>query len=376
MNKKLNILQVLSHRNLERGGAVQAFLLAKGLKERGHQVKCIFNMEDGTVTEKDMGSIKKLKDYSIEFEFFGMNSFREALRMRRILKLNDYDVIHTHRDIALRFILRAASGMKLKSLFTNRGNNYILKNEKKLFFSKKLDRVMAVAEAVKDVLVKKSGMPAEKIEVVYGSFDPEMFTPEIDGKEVRREFNIRDDVPVIGNIAAPQGKKGHPLFFEAAKKVIAARSDVLFMMVGSRLEEKFLPIAKEMGIEKNLLFTGFRNDIARVIAAMDISVCSATKGEGLTGAIRESLAMARPVVSTDVAGNREIVIHKKTGMLVPVKNPDALADAILYLLNHMDEGKQMGLEGRKIVLQKCTNKIRCEKVEKIYHEVLERKSTR
>lgn len=368
--RKLNILQVLSHKNMERGGAVQGHLLGLGLKKMGHNVKMIFN-RGIELEEKDIKTLKCVEDNGIEYDFFRMDSWIDVLSFRKTLKENNYDVIHTHRDIALRFVLRASMGMKLNSLFTNRGNNYRLKKkERRLYFSKKLDRTCAVAEAVKDVLAGKCGMNPDKIEVVYGSFNEKVFKPGIDGDTVRKELGLDNGETIVGNISAPQGKKGHLFYFETIKKVLDKRPDVKFLLVGGGLEKKFGAQAQASGIGESVIFTGFRSDIPQIISSFDVSVCSATKGEGLTGAIRESLAMAKPVVSTDVAGNREVVIHGKTGMLVPPKDTDAMSEAIIYLIENRDKGLDMGREGRRLVLEKCNNKVRCKRVEDIYYEVL------
>jgi len=368
--RKLNIIQVLSHKNMERGGAVQGYLLALGLKKMGHNVKMIFN-RGRELAEKDIKTLECVEDNGIEYDFLRMDSWYDALSFRKMLKEENYDVIHTHRDIALRFVLRASVGMNLNSLFTNRGTNYLLKKkERKLYFSKKLDRICAVAGAVKDVLVAKCGMDTQKVEVVYGSFNEKVFNPEIDGDIVRKELGLDNGEKIVGNIAAHKGKKGHLFYFETIKKVLEKKPSVKFLLVGSRLEEKFSDHVQALGIGGSVIFTGFRSDIPQVIASFDVSVCSATKGEGLTGTIRESLAMAKPVVSTDVAGNREVVVHAKTGMLVPPKDTDAMAEAIVYLIDNPDKGLAMGREGRKIVLEKCNNKARCKRVEDIYYEVL------
>ena len=144
--------------------------------------------------------------------------------------------------------------------------------------------------------------------------------------------------------------------------------------MGARLEEKFGETVRETGIDKNVIFAGFRSDIFDVISAFDVSVCSATKGEGLTGAVRESLAMAKPVVSTNVAGNGEVVIHGKTGMLVPPKDNAAMAEAIIYLLENSEESLKMAQAGRELVLEKCNNEVRCRRVEELYYNVLSSKN--
>ena len=101
-------------------------------------------------------------------------------------------------------------------------------------------------------------------------------------------------------------------------------------------------------------------------------VCASTKGEGLTGALREALAMERPVVSTAVAGNVEIVRDEETGRLVPPNDPMRLADAIGFMLSHAERARQMASAGRRWVLENCDERKRAQQVEAIYREILAR----
>ena len=92
----------------------------------------------------------------------------------------------------------------------------------------------------------------------------------------------------------------------------------------------------------NFIFTGFRTDIPQIIASLDFSVISSKEGEGQTVSLVESMAMAKPVISTEVGGNPEFVQDKKTGLLVPVGDAGRFAEAMLYLLRNRKEAEEMG----------------------------------
>ena len=147
-------------------------------------------------------------------------------------------------------------------------------------------------------------------------------------------------------------------------------ADAHFVLAGDGSPEHARHLAKELGIADRVRFPGFVTDMPAALAAMDVVVCASTRGEGLTGSVREALAMARPVVSTDVAGNRELVRHGQTGLLAPVRDPAALAEAISLLLGDRDEAAKLGAAGRKLVLELCTDEGRAAKVEELYREVL------
>ncbi|MCX7766926.1 MAG: glycosyltransferase family 4 protein, partial [Candidatus Sumerlaeia bacterium] len=101
--RKLKILQVASHKNLLRGGAIQMALLAEELKRRGHEVICVFN-KDKEVKTADLKTLQPLLDAGLILEFFNMQKLREIWRFRNWLKSHQFDVIHTHRQQATVFV--------------------------------------------------------------------------------------------------------------------------------------------------------------------------------------------------------------------------------------------------------------------------------
>jgi glycosyltransferase involved in cell wall biosynthesis len=120
-----------------------------------------------------------------------------------------------------------------------------------------------------------------------------------------------------------------------------------------------------------VIFAGFTEEVPAALAALDVVVCASLRGEGLTGALREALAMARPVVSSDVAGNRELVLNERTGLLVPPGDPAALAAAIARMLNDTELARNCAARGRQRVLELCTDDRRAVQVEWVYRELLQ-----
>jgi glycosyltransferase involved in cell wall biosynthesis len=115
-------------------------------------------------------------------------------------------------------------------------------------------------------------------------------------------------------------------------------------------------MARELGIEKNVQFLGFRKDIYNLIGLADMVVLS-SRSEGLGISILEALALKKPVIASNVGGIPEIITHGKTGLLVPPDDPEALAGAMLYLIKNPEEGKKMGLDGYKILTDKYSAEI-------------------
>ena len=363
--RKLDILQVASHRDVHRGGAVQLVRLAEELKRRGHRVTCVFNRPSDNI---DLRAFQVLRSQGIDVVGFDLDGRGEKKRFRRWVQQRDFEILHAHRDEALVFSCQALFGLRRPLIAAGRGTCYRLKSFTWpwLFFrSGKVRRVIAVAEAVKESLLH-CGVKEQKIKVVYGSVEEEDFHPEADGLMLRTVWSGGEKVNLVGNVAALVAKKGYDIFFRAAQLVRRSIPQCRFVCVGRGKPEKYLPLLKELDLTEAVVFANHRHDMPQAMCALDVVVSSATKGEGLTGAVREAMSCARPVVATDVAGNGEIVQDGHNGRLVPARDDQALAKAIIELLQDSERARQLGLAGRQTVLERFTNQQRGERMEHLY----------
>jgi glycosyltransferase involved in cell wall biosynthesis len=359
-----------SHGNIERGGAVQCASLARALARRGHSVTCIF---DGTPSQPLHGVwSQRLQDAGVRIVRLGLQSPAGMLRLRRMLTVERPHILHTHKNRALFFAYLATLGMRRPVWTANRGTVYPLSRNWLAYYihRRHVARIFAVAHAVRDALVT-DGIAGDKVEVVYGSFDPERFYPQVSGDGMRRAWQAPSHFPLVGLVGSLKTpKKGHPVLLEAAALLRDKHPDLRFVLVGEGNPEVLQAMASTLGVSDRVIFAGFTEDIPAALAAFDIVVCASLRGEGLTGAVREALAMGRPVISSDVAGNRELVIHKRTGLLVPPGDPAALADAIGRMLGDPELAREFAVRGRELVLELCTEDKRAARVESIYRQLL------
>jgi len=371
---KLRILELASHTDVNRGGAIQMLRLARELRSRGHDVTCAFRKR-----RRIHANLEAVREAGLEVALFEMRGISGSLEFRKFLRHKPFDIIHVHKDRALEFLFHATVGMDLPVVVGNWGNSYPLTHpEASRMNSRKVTKVVAVAEAVKRSLILTGKVDPNKIEVIYGGIDPEEFNPEIGAEDVRNELFDGDmNVPVVGMIAnynlKSDKKKAHGVFLDAAVKVIEEVPEVRFLLAGDAppsMRSTLASICDERGILDRFVICGFRGDVPKLMAAMDVHVSSSTEGEGLTGAIRESLAMAKPVVATNVGGNPELVVNGKTGLLVQPGDPDALAMAIVKLLRDRELGRQLGQNGLKVIQEKFLNKFRVNRMEKLYSDLV------
>jgi glycosyltransferase involved in cell wall biosynthesis len=369
-DRTLRIVMIDSHSAVERGGAVQCASLAMALAQRGHCVTCIF---DGK-PEQPMNGLwfQSLRNSGVRLLRLLLRSPAGMLRFRRILAEEQPDILHTHKNNALLFAYFATMGMRRPVWVANRGTVYPLSRNPLAHFIHKRNvaRIFAVAGAVRDALVK-DGIAGDKVEVVYGSFDPSRFCPEVSGEKMRNLWHVVPDTPLVGLVGSLNTpKKGHEVLLKAAALLKDRHPDLRFVLVGEGSPESLKSLASSLGVSDRVIFAGFTEAVPAALAAFDIVVCSSLRGEGLTGALREALAMARPVISSDVAGNRELVINGQTGLLVPPGDPTALADAIETIMKDEKLARTCALGGRELVLELCTEEKRVDHVERIYRKLL------
>lgn len=369
--RPLRIVHALTHSNVTRGGAIQALLLARAQQARGHEVRVVCNERPHRPLDP---TFDRWIAEGISIEPYKMSHIWEMRRFRGMLADFDPDVVHAHRDDALRFVFFSTlmSGMP-RAFISQRGTTHPFRTRPTAYChrSPRVHRIIAVAHAVKDALVS-FGVDDRRIEVVYGSFDLERFCPErADRGKVRAELGLSEDQKLVVQVGALHSKKAPWDFVYAAAEVLKQRPEIRFALIGDGKQRSVCEqLLQELGIADRMTLLGFRTDIADVYAAADAAVIASTGFEGLTGALREALAMARPVVATAVDGNPEAVKDHETGLLVPPGDPKAIAEGIIKLLDQPELARKLGEGGRRLVLENMHEDVRLRRTEQIYQEVL------
>jgi glycosyltransferase involved in cell wall biosynthesis len=141
------------------------------------------------------------------------------------------------------------------------------------------------------------------------------------------------DGPVVIVVARLLLEKGHRYFLEALGRVRTRFPQVSGLLVGAGPEELELRSrAAQLGLGERVRFLGERRDVPELLAASDVFVLPSSIREGLSISLLEAMAAERPVVVTDIGGNREVVQNEQTGLVVPPADGEALAQALVRLL--------------------------------------------
>lgn len=232
------------------------------------------------------------------------------------------------------------------------------------------DRVVCVCDAVRQVVLEREDLPSDKVVVIRNGIEEIQPQSLQLGMGLRRELGIQPSVPVVGMVANfDRAVKGASYLVDCIPQVVEQFPDVRFLLVGrgsgsDELRER----ARRLGVEENLLLTGFRSDIDAVYSMIDISVLSSLS-EGLSITILESMARGIAVVATRVGGNLELVRHEVTGLLVPPGDPNAMAAGIIRLIAEPDTRLRFGEAAQNVVEQEFRIARVAERYASVYGEL-------
>jgi len=290
------------------------------------------------------------------------------LALRRLMKAHGVRLVHTHSSIDSWLATPAAKSLGLPVVRGRHVTIPVLRRRALVY--RLADRVITSGEAVK-AMIAHVGVPAGRIEAIAAGYDPARFHAGVSGKAVREEFALEG--PVVGLVANLRSSKGHRYFLEAARMVLVDLPATRFLVVGDGVAfEEVRRRVHELGLESQVIMTGFRRDIPEVMAALDVLVLPSTRSEAVSQVILQSLALGTPVVGTTVGGTPEVVRDGVSGRLVPPADVPALAAAILNLLRDPQRARAMARAGQALVQARYTIDAMMARTSSVYSELLDR----
>jgi glycosyltransferase involved in cell wall biosynthesis len=240
-----------------------------------------------------------------------------------------------------------------------------------LILCKFTDKAIAVSESVKESCVRKRKISMDRMLVFHNGIPLEKFQvlglEEID--QQRRCFNIDPNAKVIGTVGKLREEKGTKYLLEAARKVLQVLPNTIYLIVGDGpLRADLEKLVSHLKIEDRVVFAGFRHNMPAILSLFDIVVMpSLTEGSPL--ALLEAMAMGKPIIGTNVGGIGEILQDGKTGLLIPPKSSEVLADKIIYLLKNQKTAGEMGLRAKEESRKYDVN-VYVRRLEELYSELV------
>ncbi len=203
-----------------------------------------------------------------------------------------------------------------------------------LFLRDLTSHAIAVSQSTADFLIRDRFVPDDRVNVVFNGAPLDQFAPRPreQGYGVRAELGIPVEAPVITTIGRLNAQKGHATLIAAAGLVIARVPGVRFLIAGDGdLIDSLKAQAKALGVPESIVFAGHRKDVPALLTATDV-LCISSNYEGTPLVLFEAMAAGKAIVSTAVDGCREVIQDKRTGLLVPPKDPERLGDALLSVI--------------------------------------------
>jgi glycosyltransferase involved in cell wall biosynthesis len=232
-------------------------------------------------------------------------------------------------------------------------------------------RVITSGEAAARV-VAGAGIPRERIVAIPPGIDTTRFHADVRGDGVRRELGL-EAAPVVGLVANIRGSKGHTVFLEAARAVLAALPSARFLIVGDGIGfDDVRRAVAALGLDHAVRMAGFRRDIPEVMAALDVLVLPSIRSEAASQVIPQALAVGTPVIATTVGGSGEVVHDGETGRLIPPGDAPALAAAILESLANPDAARARARRGQALVREHHSLDAAMARTTAVYDELLAR----
>jgi len=410
----MNILQIVS---AARTGGVErhVVLLSDLLRQRGHQVTTICPHGDWLPEQLRAAEVPV-----IEVELKGLPSVRLFRDLPRLIKDRKIDIIHSHLTRATYFALLTEQITRCPVV----SSVHVLTHDfvYRRLFSRRSNRIITVAECLREALIGQ-GIPAARVRTIHNGTDfflndgdrstntllesvaasaaeipvsahelagsgrrssvgrrdralvqvvdeEPILTARLAQQSVRSELNIPPDAQLIGLFARMEEFKGPRLLAEAAARIIAVYPRAHFLFVGPidpKVQRELIAVAGKSCPAEHLHFTGGRDDVQRLMSAVDM-VTLPSRYEACSMAIIESMAMGKPVIATHIGGNPELIIQGETGLLIE-RNANALAEAVMQLLSDTSASERMGNAARNRAISRFSASVMVNQVEALYAEV-------
>ncbi len=348
------------------GGQEQSLGLARELAARGQRT--YFIAQPGSALAA------RLAAGELEWEPVSMRGLRglaASRRLRGIFRRTKPDLIHVH-DSAAQLPTAWAAGMfgggrrirrRPRLVITRRTLLPLRRPWRALTYQSPCDRVICVSEAVRRRLLE-ARVPQELLVVIPDFVDCRRFDPAaVHGEDP-------GDRPVIAAVGRLTKEKGHSVLLAAMALVARAVPDARLVICGQGSEEETLRRQAETeGVAGVVEFAGFAADVRPHLASAAV-IAMPSLSEGLGVAALEAMAMAKPVVASDVGGLPESVAHGETGVVVPAGDARALAEALIALLQDPERARRMGEAGRARALAVYDKPRVVDRILALYDEVL------
>ncbi len=303
------------------------------------------------------------------------NGLQNIRLLRKIIKENSIALIMTYHEAADFYGLLLSKICGVPIITNRRDMGFKTKKHHAIAYrllGRYFNAVVSVCDAVKNAVTDYRWFPSDgtmPMVTIYNGVDLNEYGHKKGSPLTRESMGISSGSPIIGIVANLRKIKGIAYLIEAGSLLVKHQADLQLVIVGRDLGEKaaLLNLVKERNLTKNVHFLQHRLDVVDLISLFDVGILPSLS-EGFSNVILEYMAASKPIVATDVGGNKEAIIHGETGLLVPPGDAHALYEAILSLLKDQKKARQLGIAGRKRVEEVFSLEKMVQGYENIFHQ--------
>jgi len=368
------------------GPADPVLNLCKGLAHRGHDVTLAYRkppvpVEDSVENRVLKAGVKATDQFSLNHSFkpyqpsFYVSHLRDISALTDYFKRERFDILNVHHSHGhlIGGIAARRVGSPLIVIRTDHKRDFLKPNVgNRILISRFTDGMMTFSERARNADTEHFRFPAERIRKISPALDLSRYDSQRKYKDMRPVFGIGSEDVVIGMVARFQKYRRTEVFLEAMKTVTKEFPNVKLLLVGrsSQIQKSVVQPIKRLGIEPWVVLAGYRmEDYIDTLACMDIFVFLMPGSDGTARALREAMAMGKPVIVADRGMLPELVNHEVSGLVVK-DTSEGLAQAVLRLLHHPELRGCFGKAAHQKAHQDFKLDRQVEAVEQFYQEMM------
>ncbi|HRJ86498.1 MAG TPA: glycosyltransferase family 4 protein [Ignavibacteria bacterium] len=372
-SKTLNIL-LLNALDIYGGGEFFVYQLAKLLTQKGHKV-WVSCRKDNIIYSKCIE--EGIGVFPVDYpEHSGKSDLWKNSRiLGKFIKENKIDIVHSNTNYDRTAGAFAAKFAGVKHVSNVHSFHSISHNLTHWYRNKFLiHHFMVDGVCTKDLLINEDKIDPAKITLLHLGLDPELNKKDPEtGKLIRKEFGVKDEEILIGNVARMVPFKGQEYLIRAYPDVLKAFPESKLMIVGDgELSDMLHKLAEELGVSERTIFPGFRSDIKSMYSAFDIYAHTSVEGGGETFpyAMLHALAQELPMVITRVGDMPAMVEDGVNGFVLNDKDVKSISEKLMLLCGDKKLRFEMGKKSFELMLRKFTVDIMAANIEKVYSKIL------
>ena len=363
------------------GGGPDKTILLSAERHSPSRVKVVVAyVRDGRDGEFQVGARAGAKGLTFyDIQEYGKFDFRVLAAIRRIILEHDINLLHSHdykSDLFAYLVRRWLWRRRIALVSTahawvilgTRGDLY---RKLDLLLMRRFDQLIAVSHSTKKEMID-AGVPAASIEVIHNAIDTDAWSIRQVARNLREPLGLTGAFPVVGYVGRIMPEKDLVTWLRAAAVLSSAHPSARFVLVGDgrdgSTQRELEELARSLGIGDRVIFTGYRRELLPVYASFDIFLLTSRR-EGLPNSLLEAMAMGVPVVTSDVAGAKELVVDGQAGFVLPQGDVEGIARALITLATDDRQRTRMGQAGRERVERDFSFAARLQRMEELYQRV-------